>query len=413
MRLTLLAAACMCWQLSAAAAEPSLLAAARQEQPALLESLKEMVLIESGSGDAAGLAEMADLTEARLRDLGASIERVKSTKGPGTIVIGRIQGRGGKRLMLMAHMDTVFKPGVLQTQPWRIENGRAYGPGIADDKGGIATILHALKLLNDAGWQDFGSITVLFNPDEEAGSHGSKDLIATLASQQDYVFSCEPTLGEGEGVLLGASGFAKVTMEVHGRASHAGAAPQQGRNALIELAHQLLQTRDIAQSVPGTQLNWTIAQAGMSGNQIPDKAMATADVRLAASDGAAAIEAALREKIKQRLVPDTQTEISVAPGRPPFIATPASRAFATTAQDIYGEIGRPLALFDRTGGGTDAAYANRAGKAIVLESLGLSGAGLHTSGEYIELEAIAPRLYLLSRLLQEAGRPAALLGAAP
>lgn len=390
----------------ALAPDPALLAAANREQAPLMQTLKDMVLIESGSGDAAGLARMAEYTEARLKALGARTQRIPTGRGPGSIVVGTLAGRhgGGKRLMLMAHMDTVFKTGILATQPYRIEDGRVYGPGIADDKGGIAAILHALKIVQDAGWRDYAAITVLFTPDEEAGSAGSKEIIAAMAAEHDYVFSCEPTLGKREGILLGTSGFAKVTMEVRGRTAHAGVEPEQGRNALIELAHQLLQTRDVAASVPGTQMNWTIAQAGLSGNQIPEKAVATADVRLKAVEGAAQLEAALRERVRQPLVPDTQTTIVVAPGRPPYKTNAGGRALAGTAQAIYAGIGRPLELVEHTGGGTDAAYAGRSGKAVVLESLGLYGAGFHTGQEYIELQAIAPRLYLLARLMQEAAR---------
>jgi glutamate carboxypeptidase len=102
-------------------------------------------------------------------------------------------------------------------------------------------------------------------------------------------------------------------------------------------------------------------------------------------------------------VPDTRTSVVVERGRPPFVATAAARAFAARGQSVYAETGRRLALLEGTGGGTDAAYANRSGKAIVLESLGLVGAGIHSGEEYIDIDAIVPRLYLLTRLLQLAG----------
>lgn len=388
------------------AADAGLLAAAQQQRAPLIASLSEMVLIESGSGDGPGLARMADLTESRLRALGAATTRRRSSEGPGDIVTGVFKGSGGKRIMLMAHMDTVFKTGILATQPLRIDAERLWGPGVGDDKGGIAVILHTLKMLRDAGWRDYATLTVLFNPDEEAGSRGSLEQIAALGAEQDVVFSCEPTLGEGDGVLLASSGFAKVTMDVAGRAAHAGVAPGEGRNALIELAHQLLQTRDVALAIPGTQLNWTIGQAGLVGNQIPDKAQANADLRYTVADGVDKVEAALRAKVATRLVPDTETTISVRRGRPPFVANPAARALALRAQGVYGEIGRQLTLVEHSGGGTDASHANRSGKAAVLESLGLAGGGFHTNQEYIVLDSIVPRLYLLARMLQEAARGA-------
>jgi glutamate carboxypeptidase len=188
-------------------------------------------------------------------------------------------------------------------------------------------------------------------------------------------------------------------MDVKGRASHAGAAPTLGRNALIELSHQLLQTRDVAAGIPGTQLNWTTAKAGEVRNQIPESATATADVRLTVGDGAQKLQAALNEKVANKLVPDTVTV-----GRPPFVATEAGKALAAHARSIYAELdGRRLALVPTTGGATDAAFAGRSGKAVVVESFGLAGFGYHAKDEYIEIDSIVPRLYLAARLMMDIG----------
>jgi glutamate carboxypeptidase len=170
-------------------------AAAEAAKPALIDTLRDMVMIESGSSDVEGLAKMADFTEARLKALGAKTERRKVTRGAGAdIVIGTFEGSGHKKLMLMAHMDTVYERGILATQPWRVDGERIYGPGIADDKGGIAVVLHALKILKEVEWREYAKITVLFNPDEEVGSIGSGELISEIADQHDFVLSCEPTV---------------------------------------------------------------------------------------------------------------------------------------------------------------------------------------------------------------------------
>lgn len=388
-----------------AAADTQLLEAARREQSALIASLKDMVEIESPSADAAGLAKMADYTEKRLRALGANIERRKGTQGPGEIVTATFTGGGSKRILLIAHMDTVYPVGTLQSQPYRVEANRIYGPGIADDKGGIALILHALKMLKETGWRDYGRLTVMFNADEETGSMGSGELIANVAAEHDYVFSCEPTPDKPEGILLGTSGTGTVRMHVHGRASHAGASPEMGRNAVIELSHQLLQTEDIAKDVPGTQLNWTMSQGGVVRNQIPERASATGDMRLTVPDGFDRLEAALKERIKNKRVPDTETTVSIERGRPPFVASDAGRELARKAEAIYAEIDRPLTLIPGTGGGTDAGFAGRSGKAVVLESFGLAGFGYHARNEYITVDSIVPRLYLMTRMLQEVSKP--------
>ncbi|WJR79353.1 M20/M25/M40 family metallo-hydrolase [Bradyrhizobium sp. NP1] len=392
-----------------AAADEKLRAAAEAARPALIDTLHEMVLIESGSADVEGLAKMADLTEARLKALGARTERRKTTRGAGAdMVIGTFEGTGTKKLMLIAHMDTVYEHGILASQPYRVDGERVYGPGIADDKGGIAVILHALKILNESGWRDYARLTVSFNPDEEVGSIGSGEIISELADQHDVVLSFEPTVARpaapNDGLLLGASGTATGTMTVKGRASHAGAAPQLGRNALIELAHQLLQTQDVAKSIPGTQLNWTTAKAGTVRNQIPEHAEAGADIRLTIPDGVQKLQAALDDKIRNKLVPDTETTVKIEPGRPPFVASDRGRALARQGQAIYSEIDRKLDLAEMTGGATDAGYAARSGKAVVVESFGLAGFGYHARDEYIDTGSIVPRLYLVTRILTELGK---------
>lgn len=390
-----------------AAPDAKLLAAAEKAQPALLESLKEMVLIESGSTDMEGLAKMAALIDKRLQALGFKTERHKEGASADTVV-GRAQGNGKAKIMLLAHMDTVYAKGILATQPHKIEGNKFYGPGSADDKGGIAVILHALQILLDSGWRDFATITVVVNPDEETGSASSGELIAKLGEQHDVVLSFEPsrstTVGKGEPLTLGTAGIANATLEVKGRAAHAGAAPDQGRNAVIELSHQLLQTRDIAKDIPGAQLNWTQLRADNPSNQIPALAVGVGDVRITQPGAEDKLKAALQAKIAARLVPDTETSLKLVIGRPPFLAGDRGRALYEKAKAIYAELDRPLGYTPMTGGGTDAAFAARSGKPVVLESFGLPGWGYHARDEFIDIDGIVPRLYLATRLMTDLGK---------
>lgn len=408
--LTLLAALALCGTAHAAGADEKLLAGARAAEPTVIESLREMVLIESGSSDAAGLKGMSDYVEARLRALGAVTERTKASTGPGELVKGTFTGSGKKSFLLIAHMDTVYGKGILATEPYRQDGNKLYGPGIADAKGGIAVILHSLAILRDAGWRDYARITVLFNPDEEVGSRGSGEAIAALGAMHDVVLSYEPTAAKAvakeEGVLLAAAGTAAATLQVKGRTSHAGAAPEQGRNALVELSHQILQTEGVARGISGAQLNWTTAKAGSVRNQIPDQAEAGGDVRLLAPDAADKLLAALKAKVAEgRRVPDTEVTITLDIGRPPYVAGEKGRALANKAQAIYAELdGRKLMLHPSTGGGTDAGFAGSSGKPAVLESMGLAGWGYHAKDEYIEIDSIVPRLYLTTRLLTNLAR---------
>ncbi len=388
-----------------AATDMALKTAAENAQTEFIESLRQMVMIESGSGDLKGLAQMANWVESRLKALGFATERHKTTAGA-DIVVGKLQGTGQKKYMLQAHMDTVYQTGILSTQGYKVDGNRIYGPGIADDKGGIAVILHSLNLLKDRGWKDYAQITVLFNPDEEVGSIGSGERISQLADQHDVVLSCEPTaakaVAKNEAVLLGASGATRMDMQVTGRTSHAGAAPDSGRNALVELSHQIVQTRDAHKSIPGVQLNWTVSQAGTVRNQIPDKALASADVRTSLPGAAEKLQATLQNMVNtQKLIPETETRITLLGGRPPYQGGAKAKALAEKAQAIYQELDRKLDIIPMTGGATDAAFAARSDKAAVIESFGLAGWGYHAKDEYIEVDSIVPRLYLMSRMLME------------
>ena len=406
LRLALPAALCIASLATWAAPDAQLLAAARAAEPAVIQSLKDMVAIESGTMDAPGLGKMADYAEGRLKALGLQVERRKASAGNADVLVASAQGTGARRLMLIAHMDTVYWPGTLASQPIKQDGNRLYGPGIADDKGGMAVILHALTILRDAGWRDYAQLTVLFNGDEESGSAGSAEAIARLGAEHDVVLSYEPTVAMDPGVLLSAAGVGEVKMVVKGRSAHAGAAPQLGRNALLEASHQILQTADIATGIPGAQLNWTTVKSGNVRNQIPDQAEAGADVRLTAAGAGDALLAALQAKAAQsKRVPETDVQFTLRVGRPPFVGGERTLALAKRAQAIQAELGgKPLSIHPGTGGGTDAGWANQSGKAAVLESLGLPGWGYHARDEYIEIDAIVPRLYLSTRLLMDLAR---------
>jgi len=388
----------------------ALLAAAQNAQPAVIDTLQKMVQIESGSANVAGISKIADLVQARLTALGAVTERIKSSDSDRAMVKGVFKGTGSLSALLIAHMDTVYADGILASEPYRQEGNRLYGPGIADDKGGIAVILHTLEILKSMGWKNFSTLTVLFNSDEEIGSPGSGEILSALGAAHQVVLSYEPSpakaVAQVEGVLLSAAGTATATLEVKGRASHAGAAPEQGRNALIELSHQLLATQDIAKEVPGAQLNWTFAQGGLVRNQIPERAHAFGDVRLTQSSAFENLSRALESKLKEsKRVPETEVTVKLELGRPPYQAGERGLALAQRARAIYAELeGRKLQFIPSTGAGTDAGFAGISGKPAVLESMGLAGWGYHAKNEYIEIDSIVPRLYLSARLLQDLGR---------
>ncbi|MDX5433966.1 MAG: M20/M25/M40 family metallo-hydrolase, partial [Halomonas sp.] len=215
-------------------------AAERHEEP-LLETLETLVNIDSGTTYEPGLAEVEAILEERLRERGAEVETHPSEELGGNTLVGTLQGSGERDIMLMIHYDTVFGEGTASERPYRVEDGRAFGPGVGDAKGGVALILHSLAILEELEYDGYGTLTVVFNPDEERGSLGSRDLIQQLAAEQDAVLVFEPTLGEDgmDAVTTVTKGINYAFLEVTGRASHAGSAPEEGRNAVMELSHQL------------------------------------------------------------------------------------------------------------------------------------------------------------------------------
>lgn len=394
---------------STAWAQPSnaeLLAAAAREKPKVIETLRELVGMETGSGLGPGLAQSAAYLQQRLERLGASVKVVPLTTGVGRNVVGTINGTGKVSIMLLAHQDTVYPAGTVAKKPFRIDGDRAYGPGVADEKGGIANVLHTLALLEQAGFKDYRRITVLFNADEEVSSPGSAELITRTAAEHDYVFSCEPAGAAQDGLILATSGIGAVVMEVTGRAAHAGVEPEAGRNALVELSHQILQASNLSQPATGLKLNWTLATAGDKRNIIPERAQATADVRVRKNSQYDEIEQAMTKLTAQHLVPDVTVKYTLERRRPAFEAKPEAFRLAELAARIYAEAGQKLVYSPQPwGGGTDAAFAALSGKPVVLESLGLVGYGFHSSSdEYVDLNSIQPRLYLLSRLIMEVSR---------
>jgi glutamate carboxypeptidase len=401
---------------SAAPLEP-VYSLAKKEKPAVIETLQQVVSIESGSRDKPGLDRLADVLAKRLSALGGKVEMIEppqadvvrmhdTPKELGKVVVARFEGNGTRRILLLAHMDTVYPHGTLEKRPFRVEGNRAYGPGIADDKSGVAVILHTLAILKTLDFRDYGLLTVLINGDEEVSTPGARKLITRLGAEHDYVFSCEPTQAPRDFIETATSGIGAAMLTVRGRSAHAGVAPEQGRNALMELANQLLQTRDLSDPARGIKFNWTMTNAGTTRNVIPDLATAVADVRVVRVADYESVERVFRERTAKVTIEGTRVEPVFERRRPPLEPTAAAAATARRAQAIYAELGKTLELQEiGSGAGTDAAFAAASGKPAVIERFGLSGFNFHSSeAEYVELDSIEPRLYLLTRLIMDVSR---------
>ncbi|MDA9430661.1 M20/M25/M40 family metallo-hydrolase [Bradyrhizobium sp. CCBAU 51627] len=386
-------------------------ALAQKEQQPLLDTLRDLVNIETGSRDVEGLNVIAGRVADQLKQLGGTVEilqpsdvyRLDDTPEKiGPAVHAVFKGTGTTKIMLIAHMDTVYLKGMLKDQPFRIDGDRAYGLGIADDKQGVALILHTVAMLQKLSFRDYGTLTVLTNGDEEISSPGWRSTITKFAADQDAVFSFEG--GGTDGTLrLATSGIGSAYLRVIGRSSHAGARPEGGINALYELSHQVLQMKDLSKPEQGLKLNWTVSKAGTNRNVIPAEATAQADARALKVSDFDELEKVLQEKIKNHLLPDSKVELKFEVRRPPLEANDASRRVAAYGKTIYQEIGMSMKVAEKaTGGGTDAAFAALKTKGAVVEGMGLSGFGAHSNdAEYVQINSIVPRLYLTTRMIMD------------
>jgi glutamate carboxypeptidase len=385
------------------------------KQP-LLDTLKDLVAIESGSGDREGLDRISQLIFDRLQALGGQVEfiepgadvyRMHDTPAKiGRMVRATFKGTGSKKILLIAHMDTVYLKGMGAKQPFRIDRDRAYGLGIGDDKAGVAVILHTIACLNAIGFKDYGQLTVLINADEEISSPGSRTMLTQLGATHDLTMSHEGTSIGADQLSMATAGIAAVTLKVTGKASHAGSAPERGLNAIYELSHQMLQTRDFSDASRGLKMNWTMVSGGTNRNVIPAEANAAADVRVEKVADYSGLETKLRNTIKNQLIPGTKVDLTFEQRRPPLEANAAQLVVGQHAQKIYGEIGKELKVLQTVGGGgTDAAFAALGHQNPVLERFGLQSYGAHSNDdEFILIDSIEPRLYLATRLIVDFSR---------
>lgn len=320
--------------------------------------------------------------------------------GKGTNVVARWTGAGRGKILLIGHMDTVFQAGEAAKRPFRITGDRAYGPGVMDNKGGIVTALYVLRILQDLNFKNFAQITLILNSSEEIGSPGARGLIETLSKQHDVALNLEPGR-PADGLVVFRKGSGRINLEVKGKSAHAGVAPDSGRNAAMEIAHQILQLGKLGDREKGTTVNFTVLKAGTVSNIIPEHAEAQGDVRALVPEEFDRVERDLSTVSQTKLIPDTAVKATLTRNFPPMAKNAGTDALAAKAQAIYAEIGRKLTL-EGSGGAADVSFAAGVGTPA-LDGLGIVGGEIHTSNEYAEVESIVPRFYLLTRLIMELG----------
>jgi glutamate carboxypeptidase len=376
-------------------------AAAERVRPAQLDLLEQVVNVDSGTGDVAGGRKVASLVSQRLKALGMDVQTV-AAEAPDLPenIVATLKGSGRGRVLMIGHIDTVFGPGTVAQRPFRIEGDRATGPGVSDEKGGVIEGLYALQILHDLGFRDFGQITFLIETSEERGSPGTKDLIKRLVADADVELNLEP--GDPPDVLtVWRKGATTFHIDVKGRAAHAGVAPQDGRNAAVELIHQVRADDIFPKTGEGITANLTLMNAGSRENIIPENASAAINVRVRDKADFDRVEQAFRANATRTEVPDTSVSVSRTSAFPPLASNPNTDALATRAEAIYAGIGRKIGR-GGNGGASESALAYEAG-VPALDGLGPVGGSFHSDKEFLDLTTLTPRLYLLAKLLMDLG----------
>lgn len=402
MMATLLAAVAVPAAAKAPATDEKGWEAAGRLRPAQLQTLEQVVNVDSGTGDVGGGRKVASLLVPRLKALGMDVQTV-AAEAPDLPenIVATLKGTGRGRILMIGHIDTVFGPGTVAKRPFRIVGDHATGPGVSDEKGGVIEGLYALQILHDLAFRDFGQITFLMETSEERGSPGTQALIKRLVAAADVELNLEP--GDPPDVLtVWRKGSTTFHIDVKGRAAHAGVAPQEGRNAAVELIHQIQSDDTFPKSGEGITANLTLMSAGSRENIIPDTASAAINVRVRDKADFDRVERVYRANAAHTQVPDTTVTVSRTPAFPPLASNPGTDALAARAEAIYAGIGRKIGR-GGNGGASESALAYEAG-VPALDGLGPVGGGFHSDKEYLDLTTLTPRLYLLTELLMDLGR---------
>ncbi|HEY6322191.1 MAG TPA: M20 family metallopeptidase [Thermoanaerobaculia bacterium] len=375
----------------------------RRQEGEMAGLLADLARLESPSVVPASQGPVLDRLAGELRALGMRVRRLRGKASGGHLFAAPARPPAGSRAtagsrlpaqLLLGHCDTVWPLGMLATMPVETRDGRLYGPGVYDMKGGLVQALFALRALRELRLEPPAVPLLFVNSDEEIGSGESTRWVRLLARGVRRVFVMEPSLGPEGRLKTGRKGVGQFVVTVRGRAAHAGLEPERGASAVLELSHVIQRLHALADPARGIAVNVGVVSGGLRGNVVAPDARAVVDVRLLWEDDAPALEAAIRGLAPT--VPGTRLEVTGAIDRPPLIATPANLAIWRTAEAAARRLGLPLG-HGTAGGASDGNTTSRT--TATLDGLGAVGGGAHSVDEHVELARMPERAALLVLLL--------------
>ena len=370
----------------------------KNRQDSILQLIKELVEQESTSREEARLNGLARAVAAHLEGLDGEIELIPEA-GYGTHLRARFNLGHDPTvtpLLVIGHLDTVWPVGTLARLPFRVtDEGRAHGPGIFDMKSGIAIAIESLRAIKSLNLTTLRPIHLLLTCDEEIGSQTSRPLVEEEARNAAAALVLEPPITGGI-VKTGRKGIGGFTVRAIGRAAHAGLDPEQGVNAIVELAHQTLRLNALNDYQQGVTVSVGLARGGTASNVIPAEATAQVDLRFWRPEDGARIVAAIRQL--SPVLPGSQLEITGGINRPPMERSERNLALFEHARGLAAELGFELRE-QAVGGGSDGNFTAALG-VPTLDGLGVDGAGAHAEHEQILIADLPLRAALLTRLMQ-------------
>jgi glutamate carboxypeptidase len=369
-----------------------------QDSRALLE---RVVAIDSGTGNTEGLDAVGAIYAAELNALGSRSTAVApAPPATGDNIVATLIGKGKGRILLIAHMDTVFGKGEVAKRVPHWEGDHYIGPGAGDDKSGGVTAICALQALRAIGFQDFARIDVLLNSSEETGSLGSRDLIRRMAAASDVAINLERGVPSDK-VLVARKGSAVLTMEFQGRAAHSGLEPEKGRNAVLEAARVALAVDKLGDPDKSTTVKVDVLSGGDKTNVIPEHAILKADVRALTPVEFDRVEKAAAALAAAPGIDGVTIKSSLERLFPPWPHAQTTDALLARANRLYAELGRSLTPIE-VGSSADVAFAAEAGTAAI-DGFGMEGGGAHGPDDYADVATLLPRAYLLARMIMDVG----------
>lgn len=383
--------------MSAVAAAPAVLGRMGALRNEFVDFVRQLVLEESPSTDPQAQRGVRALLEAALRDVGLDVAHVPGERTGGHLLArtpGATAAEANGTQLLLGHMDTVWPVGTLRDMPVVEEDGRLAGPGVFDMKAGLAIGVFALRCLRDLGLDAGVSPVFLINSDEELGSPESEPLIIDQARRASRAFVLEPALGPGGRLKTRRKGIGHYTVEVTGRSSHAGLAPEEGASAILQLAHSIREIDGLADGELGTTTNVGVIRGGSRANVVAPRASAEVDVRV--------WNAAEAERIRDAMfglaptVPGTRVTVTEVAARGPLERTPRNAELWRRARRVAEELGIELEE-GSAGGGSDGNLTSL--HTATLDGLGAVGDGAHAVHEFVYLDRAVERVALLAGLL--------------